>query len=70
MSIKRDTNLRHQHKRLARLRRGSADEVELGNIFLTLALVEKERFDPDVLTSLDGRWQTVFRKSVSKRKAV
>ncbi len=57
-------------KRLARLRRGSADEVELGNIFLTLALVEKERFDPDVLTSLDGRWQTVFRKSVSKRKAV
>ena len=34
-------------KRLTRLARGDANEIQLGNVFLTLALVEKEEFDAD-----------------------
>jgi hypothetical protein len=56
-------------KRLTRLARGDADEVQLGNIFLTLALVEKEDFDADALTALDGEWRQLFRDGVDEREA-
>ena len=46
-------------KRLSRLARGDADDVQLGNIFLTLALVEKQDFDADALTALDGEWRAL-----------
>ena len=56
-------------KRLSRLARGDADDVQLGNVFLTLALVEKQDFDADALTALDGEWRVLFRGGADEREA-
>ena len=56
-------------KRLTRLARGDADEVRLANVFLTLALVEKEDFDADRLTALDEEWRRLFRGEAGAREA-
>ena len=56
-------------KRIARLGRGDADEIQLGNLFLTLALVEKEDFDADALTALDAEWRDVVPGDSDEREA-
>ena len=56
-------------KRLAALARGDAGEVQLGNLFLTLALVEKQDFDADALTSLDAKWRQLFMDCTDEREA-
>ena len=56
-------------KRLTRLARGDANEIQLGNVFLTLALVEKEEFDADALTELDDKWGRLFRGDEDEREA-
>ena len=56
-------------KRAARLARGDADDVQLGNIFLTLALVEKLEFDADQLIALDEEWRQLFRGDADEREA-
>ena len=56
-------------KRLARLARGDADDVQLGNIFLTLALVEKQEFDADELVALDAEWRALFAGPADEREA-
>jgi hypothetical protein len=43
--------------------------VQLGNVFLTLALVEKQDFDADALTALDGEWRVLFRGDADEREA-
>jgi len=56
-------------KVLSRLARGGPDEIELGNVFLTLALVEKEEFDADALTTLDAEWRALFGPDAVLREA-
>ena len=56
-------------KRIARLGRGDADEIQLGNLFLTLALVEKEDFDADALTALDAEWRSLFHGHSGEQEA-
>ena len=56
-------------KRLTRLAKGGPDDIQLANIFLTLALVEKQDFDADVLTALDAEWGRLFRGEVDAREA-
>jgi MoxR-like ATPase len=56
-------------KRIARLGRGDAHEVRLGNLFLTLALVEKELFDADALIALDAEWRALFQGHPDEREA-
>ena len=56
-------------KRIARLGRGDAHEVRLGNLFLTLALVEKEDFDADALVALDAEWRALFEGHSDEREA-
>ena len=56
-------------KRIARLGRGDASEIQLGNIFLTIALVEKEDFDAEALTALDAEWEKLFRGAPGEREA-
>jgi hypothetical protein len=56
-------------KRVAGLARGDVDDIQLGNIFLTLALVEKVEFDADQLIALDGEWRRLFRGDLDEREA-
>jgi hypothetical protein len=56
-------------KRAARLARGDADDIQLGNIFLTLALVERLEFDADQLIALDEEWRQLFRGDADEREA-
>jgi hypothetical protein len=55
--------------RLARLARGDMDDIQLGNIFLTLALIEKAEFDADQLVALDAEWRRLFHGDVDEREA-
>lgn len=56
-------------KRLTQLGRGDASAVLLGNILLTLALVEKAEFDADRLIALDGEWARMFDGDIDEREA-
>lgn len=56
-------------RQVARLARGDADDIQLGNVFLTLALVEKLEFDFDPLIALDGEWRRLFRGDLDEREA-
>lgn len=49
-------------KRIAQLARGDADDIQLGNVLLTLALVEKAEFDADQMIELDRKWRELFRE--------
>ncbi len=52
-------------RQVARLARGDADDIQLGNVLLTLALVEKAEFDADQMIELDKKWRALFRESES-----
>jgi hypothetical protein len=49
-------------KRIAQLARGDADDIQLGNVLLTLALVEKAEFDAEQMIELDRKWRELFRE--------
>jgi hypothetical protein len=52
-------------KQVAKLARGDADDIQLGNVFLTLALVEKAEFDAEQMIALDQQWRLLFRDGVN-----
>ena len=56
-------------KRLSRLARGDADDVQLANVFLTIALAEKEDFDAEQLIALDAEWRRLFGGDAGEREA-
>ena len=54
---------------VARLGRGDPHDVRLGNVLLTIALVEKESFDADALVALDAEWRALFQGQPDEREA-
>ena len=47
-------------KHVARLARGDADDIQLGNVILTLALVERVEVDAEHLIGVDRTWRDLF----------
>ena len=56
-------------KKLAQLARGTPDDVELGNVLLTAAVVERQDFDVDALVALDADWRELFAADADVREA-
>lgn len=48
-------------KALTQLARGNDDDVKLGNVLLTVAIVERAEFEVDALIELDREWRELFR---------
>lgn len=56
-------------KVVGRLGKGSADDVELANVLLTIALVEKEAFEPEQLVAIDAEYRRLFEEDSPERAA-
>jgi MoxR-like ATPase len=55
--------------RVQALARGGEHDVQLANILLTLAAVERQTFDVDELIALDRQWQAVFAPAAEDEDA-
>jgi MoxR-like ATPase len=56
-------------ERVRALARGSAGDVQLANILLTVTAVEQQTFDVDELLALDRQWQAMFAPAAAGEDA-